>query len=751
MEGGKNMKKKIVGIVVFMLVATTVASATTINVNETNQTNTSREMTSLSNTLNGYQPTPLNWGVDQKQTHTDGSGLTLYPPEINAQSFTPVKDKLTAVSLWLFKYASPPEPNLITVVIRDNLTGPDLATKTIDTSVVTIASKGTWVVFDFDDIAVTPETTYYIVCTGTAGDPGNAYCWLFSANDTYTRGEAWYKANANYPWNINHAIGDFCFKTYFRRPLGESVSTNNEATQPGDTTALSSPLRHRAMMDPTVHEVEYFPNSAINTRDPSPSLLKMGGVWTETQKLLTSDGAANIWFGWSTSLDGDTALIGTDEYSVGNGSAYVFTNTGTTWTQQAKLIASDGVLNDEFGYAVSLDGNTALIGAYFDDDNGNASGSAYVFTRTGNTWTQQAKLIASDGAVQDRFGISVALDGDTALIGAHGNNGYKGAAYVFTRTGNTWTQQTKLIASDGAAPDCFGWRVALSGDTALIGSPQDNDNGLYSGSAYVFTRTGTTWTQQAKLIVSDGAVNDCFSWSVSLSGDTALIGSPFDDDQGGDSGSAYVFTRSGTTWTQQAKLLRSDGGSGEGFSQYAVSLDGDTAIIGCWYDNTINGTWCGSAYMYTRTGTTWTERQKLTASDPGLRDHFGVSVALSGNTAIIGAMNDDDMGIDSGSAYVFTRPDLTFNITGGFGVKATIKNNGTIDANSVIWQIHVEGGILGLINKTVNGTLDISVGETKTVGTGMLFGLGALSITAKVGDDEKTSTGTQFIIFSKVK
>jgi hypothetical protein len=226
------MKKKFVGIVVFMLVATTVASATTINVNETNQTNTSHEMTSWSDTLVGYQPTPLNWGVDQKQTHTDGSGLTLYPPDINAQSFTPTKDKLTAVSLWLFKYASPPEPNLITISIRDNLTGPDLATKTINTSIVSISSKGTWVLFDFDDISVTPETAYYIICTGTAGDPGNAYCWLFSANDTYSRGDAWYKANVNYPWNINHAIGDFCFKTYFRKPLGGSSPTYNTMMQP---------------------------------------------------------------------------------------------------------------------------------------------------------------------------------------------------------------------------------------------------------------------------------------------------------------------------------------------------------------------------------------------------------------------------------------------------------------------------------------------------------------------------------------
>jgi hypothetical protein len=302
-----------------------------------------------------------------------------------------------------------------------------------------------------------------------------------------------------------------------------------------------------------VPAVESLKNSTINPTVPSTPLTSMAANWTEKQKLLASDAAAGDYFGVSVSLDGDTALIGArydDDTGVSSGSAYVFTRTGTTWTQQAKLFASDGAADDQFGWSVSLSGDTALIGAAWDDDNGVSSGSAYVFTRIGTTWTQQAKLLASDGTAQDRFGGSVSLSGDTALIGAAWDDDKgvdSGSAYVFTRTSTTWTQQAKLLASDAAAGDYFGVSVSLDGDTALIGAYKDDDKGFDSGSAYVFTRTSTTWTQQAKLLASDAAAENYFGWSVSLSGDTALIGAPLAGNNG--AGSAYVFTRTGdTTW-----------------------------------------------------------------------------------------------------------------------------------------------------------------------------------------------------------
>ncbi len=493
-------------------------------------------------------------------------------------------------------------------------------------------------------------------------------------------------------------------------------------------------------------------NDAINVTIPNTTQTSMAGIWTEGQKLLPGDGAADHWFGWSIAVDGDTALIGSDEYTSGNGSVYVFTRTGTTWTQQAKLIASDGENSDEFGIAVSLDGNTALIGAMYDNDNGVHSGSAYVFTRTGTTWTQQQKLLPSDGVTDAQFGISVSLNGDTALIGANrddDNGNRSGSAYVFTRTGTTWTQQAKLIASDGASEERFGIAIALEGDTALIGS-ETPDNGQYSGSVYVFTRIGTTWTEQQKLLASDGAAIDWFGFSIALDGDTALFAASRDDDNGVDSGSAYVFTRTGTTWTEQAKLLPLDGAAGDLFSGYAVSVEGDTAVIGAYQDDD-NGVDSGSAYVFTRTGTSWTQQAKLVASDSAAGDWFGNAVALSGNTAFIGACCDDDNGVDSGSAYMFTKTDLTFIISGGLGVKAEITNNGTSDANDIPWQIHVEGGILGMINKTVNGTIDIPAGDTVTVKTGILLGFGAISIIANVAGEEQTAEGMQILILSMVK
>jgi len=325
------------------------------------------------------------------------------------------------------------------------------------------------------------------------------------------------------------------------------------------------------------------------------------------------------------------------------------------WVEEAKLLAGDGAAYDYFGISVSLSGDTALVGAY--GDNVSYTGSAYVFVRSGTSWTQQAKLLASDGATDDMFGASVSLSGDTALVGARGdddNGSASGSAYVFARNGTSWTQEAKLLASDGAAQDYFGISVSLSGDTALVGARFDDDNGNKSGSAYVFARRGTSWTQEAKLLAGDGAANDWFGDSVSLSGDTALVGARFDDDNGSASGSAYVFARNGTSWTQEAKLLPSDGATYDEFGG-SVSLSGDTALVGAPLDAN-NGSYSGSAYVFARSGTSWAQAAKLRARYGATYDWFGGSVSLSGDTALVGAHADDDNGSDSGSAYVFAPP-----------------------------------------------------------------------------------------------
>ncbi len=381
----------------------------------------------------------------------------------------------------------------------------------------------------------------------------------------------------------------------------------------------------------------------------------------EAAKLLADDGGAQNRLGFSVSISGDTAVVGAwadDDNGFSSGSAYIFTRSGGVWTQQAKLLPSDARVIQRFGWSVSIsaDGDTALIGAVWDDDNGDFSGAAYIFTRSGGVWTQQAKLLPSDGATDDLFGNSVSItdDGDTVLIGARGDGGgfFFGSAYVFTRSFGPWVQLAKLLPADLDLGDAFGTSVSISGDTAVIGAPGDDDNGEQSGSAYVFTQSGIFWTQQAKLLPSDGATADGFGTSISISGDgdTALIGAFFDDDNGNDSGSAYVFTRSGLIWSEQAKLLADDGAEVDQFGA-SVSIDGDTALIGVRLDDD-NGFASGSAYIFTRSGGVWTQQAKILADDAAAGDEFGASVSIDGDTALVGAPGDDDNGSSSGSAYV---------------------------------------------------------------------------------------------------
>ncbi|TPW11228.1 MAG: hypothetical protein FD127_3347, partial [Acidimicrobiaceae bacterium] len=234
------------------------------------------------------------------------------------------------------------------------------------------------------------------------------------------------------------------------------------------------------------------------------------------------------------------------------------------------------------------------------------------------------------------------------LLGGPGNN--FGAAYVFTRTGTTWTQQAKVTAADPAAGDQFGVSVGLDSDTIVVGSPADDDAGTDSGSAYVFTRTSTTWTQQAKVTSADPAAGDFFGYSVGVHGFSVVAGAPLDDDAAAGSGSAYVFTRTSTTWTQQAKVTSADAAEGDGFG-IAVAIKGATIIAGAYNDDDDAGADSGAAYVFTRSATTWSELTKLVASDAGVGDYFGRSVSVGANL-VVGAYLHPP-GSSSGSAYVF--------------------------------------------------------------------------------------------------
>ena len=375
-------------------------------------------------------------------------------------------------------------------------------------------------------------------------------------------------------------------------------------------------------------------------------------------KITASDGAADDNFGWEVSISGDyivVGAIGDDDNGSSSGSAYVFKLNGTSWVQEDKLLASDGVADDLFGRFVSISGDYAVVGAPLQDEKGSDAGSAYVFKRNGTSWVQEDKLLASDGAVNDNFGFSVSISGDYAVIGAPSQDekgSGAGAAYVFKRTGTSWAQEDKLLASDGVIDDLFGRSVSIWGDYIVVGALEDDDNGSSSGSAYVFKRTGTSWAQEDKLLPSDGAVDDLFGRSVSIWGDYIVVGALFHDDNGlSNSGTAYVFKRTVTSWAEEDKLLPSDGAAEDGFG-ISVSISGDYVVVGAIEDDD-NGSSSGSSYLFKRTGTSWAQQDKLLPSDGAADDLFGRSVYISGDCIVVGSLLDDDNGSSSGSAYVF--------------------------------------------------------------------------------------------------
>ena len=418
----------------------------------------------------------------------------------------------------------------------------------------------------------------------------------------------------------------------------------------------------------------------------------------ETAELLASDGGPSDWFGEAVAISGETVVIGVrahDDNGTSSGSAYIFIRNGGMWTEQAELLLDGGVEGDRFGSSVSISGETVIIGTPGDNETGEDYGSASIFVRSGGVWSERAKLLAADGALHDGFGNAVALDGDTAIVGAPSdddNGTSSGSAYIFVRSGGVWTQQAKLLPEDGVEEGRFGNAVSLRGDTAIIGMYQDDDNGLHSGSAYIFTRSGGSWTQQAKLLPDDGARTEYFGSSVSIHDDTAIIGTPRDGDNGSEYGSAYIFARNGDIWTQQAKLLPDDGAQYDRFGN-SVSISGDTAVIGSHRHNG-NDTSSGAAYIFARSGGIWTQQAKLLPEDGEAYDSFGEAVALSGDTAVIGAYSHGE----AGSAYIFA--------LGCETCPADLNNDGTVDTQDFVAFLGAWSGGDPLADWDENGILD---------------------------------------------
>jgi MYXO-CTERM domain-containing protein len=365
-------------------------------------------------------------------------------------------------------------------------------------------------------------------------------------------------------------------------------------------------------------------------------------LWTQQAELSAPGGAASDQFAYSVSVSGGTAIVGAfDPTGPQPAAAYVFVQSGTTWTRQAELTAPSEA--NGFGTAVWVSGGIAIVGAPNQSD----VGAAYVFVQSGTTWTQQAVLTASDGAALDGFGTAVSVSDGVAMVGAPGESSgdFHGAAYMFVESGTTWTQEAELTASDGAPFDSFGDSVSVSGGAAIVGAPGHEVGGnANTGAAYVFARSGTTWTQQAELTAGVGQM---FGTSVSVDGATALVGT--NDDA--TSGAAYVFVESGATWTQQAVLTPGDGAPNDYFG-YSVSVSGGTAIVGAYAH-----AHAGAAYVFVQSGTTWTQQAELAASDGVAGDSFGSSVSVNGGTAIVGAnMHGEGSDSQAGAAYVFSGP-----------------------------------------------------------------------------------------------
>jgi len=360
---------------------------------------------------------------------------------------------------------------------------------------------------------------------------------------------------------------------------------------------------------------------------PARAALATGSVpliITEQTKLFPSGEAGA--FGHSVAVSGDTAVVGsTFNGPMGQftGAAYIFVRNGSSWSEQARL--SDD--NPFFGGSVAISGETVVVGAIADP--GTSSGAAYVFVRDGSSWSLQAKLSPADSSLLNPvpFGGSVAIDGDTAIVGHTDSfGGGPGTAYVFVRSGSSWSEQARLFASDGEVWAAFGSSVAISGDSVAVGARYRQD---FRGAAYIFARSASGWAEQAQLLAPDGEWGDHFGASVAISGGTAVVGAIGADQPGTgwNTGAAYVFQRIGSSWLQQAELQAADGKEGDGLGR-SVALSGDTLTVGA----------VGKVYAYVRGGMDWYERAELVPSDPdATAGNFGRTVALSGNTVFVGA------------------------------------------------------------------------------------------------------------------
>ncbi len=388
----------------------------------------------------------------------------------------------------------------------------------------------------------------------------------------------------------------------------------------------------------------------------APSL---GFAQSELGTIRAGDGRAENQFGYSLSMNERHLLVGAvrgdrDGFD-DSGSVYVFDRDGRQWKQSAKLVAKDAQRGARFGVSVALDGDVALIGASRAGEADGDGGAVYFFERKGVSWTQRAKLVPADLVGRDMFGFSVAMKRGVAVVGAYRNQAggsEAGSAYVFMSRGGSWTQVAKLSAHDAARENWLGRSVATDGERVLAGATGDNHGGDDSGAAYVFVLARDGWRQEAKLVANDAGANDRFGRSVAMAGDYAFVGAFWDDDRGEDAGAVYVFHRDETGWKPVDKLTAINGGGRDYFGVSMAAYE-DWLVVGALLQDDA-GEDAGAGYFFHRVGGRWTQPFRVTARKAAAHDWFGFAVAIHGNFAAIGAVRDDDGGFDAGSVELFS-------------------------------------------------------------------------------------------------
>jgi FG-GAP repeat protein len=415
-------------------------------------------------------------------------------------------------------------------------------------------------------------------------------------------------------------------------------------------------------VQPLLPSIVHSDAAATLRAPPIPVLdsVSPGSPFGARQKVVIEDGAQFDYFGWAVAVDGDTALVGAYGVTVGGneqqGTAYVFTKADGVWTLAATLTANDGQPFDIFGDAVALSGGVAAIGAYQADQ---SRGAVYVFTGSGTHWTQKARLAADDAANGDCLGWSIAVANQTVLAGAPFalfDGEQYGAVYAFSPNAGVWGETQKFTSVDAELGDFFGNAIAMDDKTAVIGADSKTVAGhVVQGAAYVFDGSNGSWVQEAKLTSDDGAPFDNFGRSVAVSGSTVLVGAPYAVvDDNAFQGAVYAFDGTGADWQQTAKLVASDGGP-DGYFGWSVALSGDGALVGAdAYDIQTPG----KAYVLARSAGQWSETGVLASGDGAAVDFFGWSVALSGANAIVGEPFAVIGGhYAQGAAYFYDEPD----------------------------------------------------------------------------------------------